>query len=302
MLHISGGSMRKEQNITRINAMKITRTASVLTLIQSVLLLFFCLYFLLTKTSIIILGTETNIIFFLIVMLLLSTFNGLILLRTKYQVNRTYKENDNLMLSYSELEELNNSLRMQRHEFKNSLQVIYSLIELNEYEEAASFINETFLDIQKLSRFLKTANPAINALLQAKVHDLENSGINVLIDIKTNAEKLGMPAWEYCRVLGNLLDNAREAFWGSAKRVKEVRIKLYEDISFHWLEIHDNAGQISEDDISKIFDAGFTTKNDKERGMGLYITKKIIEENNGSIAVSQNGEYKVFRVSVPVIV
>ena len=292
--------MRKERDIKNINVMKIVRTASALALIQSALLLFFFLYFLLTKTSIIILGTETNIIFFLIGMLLFSTFNGFIVLRTKYQVYRTYKENGDLLLSFSELEELNNSLRMQRHDFKNSLQVIYSLIELNEYEEAAAFIKETFLDIQKLSRFLKTSNPAINALLQAKVHDLENNGISVLIDIQTNADKLGMPAWEYCRVLGNLLDNAKEAFTGSTKRGREVKIRLYEDIRCHWFEIHDNASNINEEDISRIFDAGFTTKNDKERGMGLYITKKILEENNGSISVAQNGDYKVFKGSVPV--
>ena len=63
------------------------------------------------------------------------------------------------------MESLNNTLRAQRHDFLNHLQVVYSLMEMQEYDEANAYIEKIYGSITAVSRVMKTANPSINALL-----------------------------------------------------------------------------------------------------------------------------------------
>ena len=58
---------------------------------------------------------------------------------------------------------------------------------------------------------MKTANPAINALLQVKLAACEKAGIPVTLNIQSAWKDLPMPGWEMCKVLSNLLDNAIDA-------------------------------------------------------------------------------------------
>lgn len=65
-------------------------------------------------------------------------------------------------------QQLNTKLRVQRHDFINHLQVVHSLIQLKEYDEAADYIAEIYEDIRQVGELLKTNNPAVNGLLAAK--------------------------------------------------------------------------------------------------------------------------------------
>ena len=52
------------------------------------------------------------------------------------------------------------------------------------------------------------------------------------------------------------------------------------------MRIADTGHGISPEQIAKIFDPYFTTKQGKSgTGLGLYITKKVVEDHNGSIKV-----------------
>ena len=52
-----------------------------------------------------------------------------------------------------------------------------------EYEEAQNYIEKVYGDIASLSRSMKTANPAVNALLQVKLAACEKRGIPLILDI-----------------------------------------------------------------------------------------------------------------------
>ena len=67
------------------------------------------------------------------------------------------------------LEQLNARMRSQRHDYINQMQVIYGLLELEEYDEALDYLKPIFTDMMKVGKALKTKIPAVNALLMAKM-------------------------------------------------------------------------------------------------------------------------------------
>ena len=81
--------------------------------------------------------------------------------------------NHDLEDSIHNLERLNAKLRTQRHDYLNHFQVIYGLMELEEYGEAKKYLAPVFKDIMKVSKALKTSQPAVNALLQVKMEAAE---------------------------------------------------------------------------------------------------------------------------------
>lgn len=62
-------------------------------------------------------------------------------------------------------------------------------------------------------------------------------------------------------------------------------ISIYEQGKHIVLEIGDTGLGIPEENLERIFEPEFTTKGDKGTGLGLVISKNIIEENDGEISV-----------------
>ena len=124
---------------------------------------------------------------------------------------RKSDEADTLSSMVSQMDALNRTLRAQRHDFLNHLQVVYSLIEMGEHAEANQYIEQVYGDIQSVSRAMKTACAPVNALLRAKMAEAEQRKIPLEISVQATWKDLPLPAWEMCRVLSNLMDNAMDA-------------------------------------------------------------------------------------------
>jgi len=89
-------------------------------------------------------------------------------------------------------------------------------------------------------------------------------------------------------VIINIIANARDVLEHSHISTKYIDIEIYKQELQCIIKIQDNAGGINEDIIDRIFDPYYTTKEaGKGTGLGLYMSKKILQEHlNGDIFVS----------------
>lgn len=198
------------------------------------------------------------------------------------------------------MSQFNNTLRAQRHDFLNHLQVVYSLIEMEEYSEANEYIEQVYGKITAVSRVMKTANPAVNALLQVKVAACEKAGIHVDVSITSKWESLEntMPDWEMCKVLSNLIDNAADAMEGLPEGEKRLNIALGENVKQYTFRVENTGDMIPEDIRERIFIPGFTTKGDGH-GMGLHIVRRTLRDRGGDITVQSDAKQTVFTGYLP---
>lgn len=225
-------------------------------------------------------------------MMIFSSVVSIFVLYTFYQ-----KQNTNLEESMKNLEELNTKLRAQRHDYLNHLQVIYGLMELEEYEEAKKYMKPVFKDIMKVSKALKTKQPAVNALLQAKMEAAEKENIDFFMEIRSDLKNIAMEPWDLCKILGNLIDNGMTAL-SKIDDDRQIHVEIWEDKMSYFFCIYNNGPEIPKEHIEHIFKQGFTTKKEEGHGMGLAIISRILKENGGKIEVFSNEKKTSFEVEI----
>ncbi|MBR2288706.1 MAG: Spo0B domain-containing protein [Clostridia bacterium] len=203
---------------------------------------------------------------------------------------------DDMDATIGDLESLNNTIRAQRHDFLNHLQVVYSLMEMEEYGEARDYIETLYGDITAVSRVLKTANPSINALLQVKLAACEAAGVHAEVQIQSRWESLPMPGWEMCKVLSNLIDNAIDALQEVTDR--RLTVTLTEDLHAYRFSVANSGPMIPVKSQQSIFQAGVTGKG-AGHGMGLYIVRETLRRYRGDIEVKSDVASTAFRGFVP---
>jgi len=105
---------------------------------------------------------------------------------------------------------------------------------------------------------------------------------------------------ELSQALLNIVVNARDALVAKAVTSPTITIVVETTDGSCVVTVADNAGGVPEEIMEKIFDPYFTTKApDKGTGIGLYMTKIIIEKNmGGRISVRNTAEGAEFRIEM----
>jgi signal transduction histidine kinase len=150
------------------------------------------------------------------------------------------------------------------------------------------------------------ANPRKEINVCDLVHNVVNSAANVAaqsnvqVSVDVPAEKCTVigDAVQIQRALQNVVINAIQA---AAETHGKVEVGCAAKEFYVDVRVHDTGPGIPQEQIPKIFDPYFTTKQNKSgTGLGLYITKKVIEDHNGSIKIeSPPGEGTTLTIRLP---
>ena len=128
---------------------------------------------------------------------------------------------------------------------------------------------------------------------------LKNFNIKLNINIENDKRIFGYPT-EFSQVILNILSNAADIL--VERSIKNPQIDLNIDTKgiLSIITIKDNAGGIAQKNQELIFDPYFSTKDSsKGTGLGLYISKLIIERNmGGELSVYNDAHGAVFKIIV----
>lgn len=186
-----------------------------------------------------------------------------------------------------EINQMFQSIRAQRHDFINHVQTIHSLAELEKSKELVAYTKELTGDIRLMNDIINIGNPAIAALVRSKISQAENHRIQFSCSFSgLNMQEMGVKTLDVNRMLGNLIDNA---FDEVLKYAEERRIvTLIGRQTAHELEFTiSNTCDQAEVAVSKpLFDAGYSTKQQDNQGLGLSIVKSIAEQYKGNVYVT----------------
>ncbi len=161
-------------------------------------------------------------------------------------------------------------------------------------------IVKQLLDFSKNSP-LSTAPASINGIienvLKLSEYTINQKGVKLTKKLTGRLPDLMADSNKLEQVFLNLIINAIQAMDGGGK----LKIRTWSDKGSCKVSVADTGKGIPHDIITRIFDPFFTTKEVGEgTGLGLTVSKAIIEQHKGSIAVETSDKGTVFTVTLPV--
>lgn len=190
-------------------------------------------------------------------------------------------------------------INLELHSDKDKLTKEKLAQKIKEANEQLAFMSSTIDDFKNF--FVpNTSNKEFSA--QEVIHraqkllsaSLEKYAIHVCIDIQNNFIHCGS-ANEIIQVLINIMNNAKEAFLAREITERKIEIRAFLQNGIPVITLQNNAGRIDETIVHKIFDPYFTTK-ESSSGLGLYMSKMIIEKNGAILRVENINDGVIFTI------
>src|SRR6266545_1677275 len=225
-----------------------------------------------------------------------QAIGAVITLRDRTQLEELVRERD-------EARDLAKALRAQEHDFSHKLHVVAGLIELERYEEAIRFINDSSLVHQALVGSIvdNVGDPALVALLLGKAAVASERGIDLRVGEETRLPDHVEDSQTLISVLGNLVDNAIDSVGSTERGSGWIEVTIRDEPDGTYIRVHDSGPGIDPSVADEIFEDGFTTKvarGTTRRGLGLALVRQAVRRRGGSVEV-ENEEGALFRVFLP---
>ena len=223
----------------------------------------------------------------------LFIFLGFFMIGITIYFSNIEKKSNQVLIANSFLEKKNEELKKIKHDYGSQISYLYGLHLMKKYDKLGDALKNIINDNSAISSEVDVINKP-NSSIADIVYGIEHKGINIIINDEIDLNDIDISEIDYQRVISNILRNAVTAL--NDKGIIEVT--TYYAIRSVIVQIKNNGPKIDESIIDKIFDTGFTTKENqnKENGFGLSITKEIVEKNNGSISVKSNDSFTEFKI------
>jgi signal transduction histidine kinase len=237
---------------------------------------------------------------------------GIIFFLGIYQIQKHYlekeKETETERREKERYKEISAFTSGVAHEIKNplnSLALLFELLAKKMPEGFKSDISTGSGEVQKISRVIDHFSASLKPLdlkkeklsLKGLIADIQGSIIKKNIDIQYEEEGdivLHADKGLLSQALLNLLQNSLEA-----TDKGEIRVQAKKHRKKILITVKDSGKGMSEDEIRNIFDPFYSKKKDG-MGIGLYLTKKIIEAHEGHIECnSRLGKGTSFFIQIP---
>lgn len=204
-------------------------------------------------------------------------------LNYKYDLQNVI-ENNNTLENNNVIENYIDIVREKSYSLKEYLDNVFDWFKLNS--------NEFYLDLKDTEITELSRN-----IIKSWIVIFEEKDIDFDIEIEEKEIICNLDQNAYARVINNIIQNAVEH-----SKTKKIQISIKENKRKIFITIKDFGVGIEPDDLEHIFDRLY--KCDKARnkvgsGLGLYITKELVEKMNGCIdVVSEIGKGTEFKINL----
>ncbi len=186
------------------------------------------------------------------------------------QMNQLYGD------SFKELIE---TIQEKQHDFHNHIQAIksqhYAIHTYDELVKAQEQYCNVLVDDLKYYKLLNKDNPIVTGFLYGKFTEADRQGIRIDYRVELDGNIENVPIYILVEIIGILWDNAVE--FVKEEKEKYVKIFLEKRIDNVKIEISNPINDMSLDEISQLFDRGYSGKKNHS-GIGLSKIKKYAEK------------------------
>ncbi len=231
------------------------------------------------------------------------------------------ERNNRIIQQQSKLANMGEMVAMIAHQWRQPLNTISAAsgalelkIAMDKYDKAffssnlatiSSFSQHLSETIEDFRNFFKpdkqkthfTLRKVLESAINLNEALFANAHVTLEKDFETEGRVMNYEN-EIIQVLMNILKNAFDALHEQDVREPKVHISLREKAPDRVLiSICDNAGGISKEVMEKMYDPYFSTKSIQGTGLGLYMSKIIIEEHcNGRLSCYNSAEGACFTI------
>ncbi len=232
------------------------------------------------------------------------------------------KQNEKILQDQSRLAQMGEMISMIAHQWRQPLGAISSAVmgiqiklesghfdfkKEDDRDKFLMFMDKKHKNISEYVQFLSTTiddfrnffkpdkekemvslTIPIERALQIVQTSMSAKGIAINTDYSVN-KKLYLYQNEMMQVILNILKNSEDNFIEKQISNPQINISTKKDKGCYIITILDNGGGIPEDILPNIFDPYFSTKSEKNgTGLGLYMSKIMVEEHNNAILSVKN--------------
>ena len=226
------------------------------------------------------------------------------------------RKKDNILVQQSKMASMGEMFENIAHQWREPLSMISATASGIQLQNEFKILDETYLNntlnsiiensqylsqtINDFRDFIKGEHKKIpfniydNIVYSLKLLKgvTNKNEINIIMSENGQSIKICNYPNELVQVVINIINNSKDAFLKNDTRKRCIFIDISESSNQIKISIKDNADGINKNYIDKIFEQGFTTKEDKKgTGIGLYMSKRLVNESmKGNIEV-KNTKY-----------
>jgi signal transduction histidine kinase len=243
--------------------------------------------------------------------------------RVKEEVEASSRK-DQIMLQSARQAQMGEMISMIAHQWRQPLSSISTLagnllvyLELEQYDkdqflelltnisEHAQYLSNTINDFRNFFKPNKNKESVLlDDILEQTINiigkSLEYKGIALEKDYHFDAPIDTYPN-ELTQVFLNIIKNSQDVILEKEVKSPTIKIRGYQAEGRQVVQISDNGGGISQENMGKIFEPYFSTKDEKTgTGLGLYMSKLIIEKHcHGDLEVENTEDGAKFSIIMP---
>ena len=181
--------------------------------------------------------------------------------------------------------ELEDRLKLERHELKNRYMYIHTLLRQEKYRQLDAYLEQEIGQTIDALSAISTENPTIDYALNRKIRQAQNAGIKIYTEVLLPAA-VPVDDAAFCTVFLNLINNAIEASLDEEQPDIHITLKCIQGYLYCEIANCVRAEKITENPELQ------TTKSDAaNHGLGLRIVRETIRKNDGMLQMGLDSNY-----------